>query len=48
MKKLRSLLICLIFSFLVCAGSRPFYCQSSRPTIYFCDENPFDDVNNVD
>ncbi len=48
MKKLRGLLICLMFSFLVCAGGRTFYCHSARPVASVCDENPFDDIGNVD
>lgn len=48
MKKLRSLLICLMFSFLVCAGGRTFYVQSAHPVVCACEENPLKNVGEAD
>lgn len=48
MKKLRGLLICLIFSFLVCAGSRPFFQPINRPATSVCAENPCKDLGEAD
>lgn len=48
MKKLRGLLICLIFSFLVCAESRPFFQPIASSVVSVCEENPLKNVGEAD